>query len=131
MLRSHAFRIFIAWRIDPITSILPTTDAQTLLVATLDSHVRLLDLTTGKMLNTFSAHGFISKDYRVRACFGAGEASIMCGDEGGKVWEWDLVDVCHNCYFLSFVAVLKSCYVGNCATAEPSAYGPRKSDHMD
>lgn len=88
--------ILITWKKDPITSILPTADAQTLLVATLDSHVRLLDLSTGKVLNTFSAPGFVSQDYRVRACFGAGEASVMCGDEGGKVWEWDLVDVRRN-----------------------------------
>jgi len=75
---------------DPITSIVPTSDSQTLLVSTLDSHVRLLDLGTGKMLNTFSGH--VGKEYRVRACFGAGEATVCCGDEEGRVWAWDLVD---------------------------------------
>lgn len=78
---------------DPITSLLPTTDAQTLLIASLDSNIRLLDLSTGKVLNTFSSPGYVSKEYRVRACFGAGEATIVGGDEEGRVWGWDLVDV--------------------------------------
>lgn len=78
-------------RLVPITSILPTADGATLLVATLDSKVRLLDLITGQMLNTFSGHK--SEDYRVRACFGSAEATVICGDEGGQVWGWDLVDV--------------------------------------
>ncbi|KIM92002.1 hypothetical protein PILCRDRAFT_94165 [Piloderma croceum F 1598] len=74
----------------PITSLLPTADSQTLLVTTLDSHVRLLDLSTGQMLNTFKGH--TGKEYRVRACFGAAEASVVCGDEEGRIWGWDLVD---------------------------------------
>ncbi|KZP34292.1 nuclear mRNA splicing protein [Athelia psychrophila] len=74
----------------PITSLVPTADGTTLLVSTLDSNIRLLDLSTGQMLNTFSGHK--SKDYRIRACFGGAEATVICGDEGGQVWGWDLVD---------------------------------------
>jgi len=74
----------------PITSILPTADSQTLLISSLDSRVRLLDLATGQVLDTFSGH--VGKEYRIRACFGAGEATICCGDEEGRVWGWDLVD---------------------------------------
>jgi mitogen-activated protein kinase organizer 1 len=77
--------------LDPITSILPTNDSQTLLIATLDSTIRLLDLSTGKMLNTFKSH--TNTSYRTRACFGFGEASVVSGDESGAVWAWDLVDV--------------------------------------
>jgi mitogen-activated protein kinase organizer 1 len=83
--------ILIAFPTDPITSLLPTADSQTLLVTTLDSHIRLLDLSTGQVLNTFKGH--TGKEYRVRACFGAAEASVVCGDEDGRVWGWDLVDV--------------------------------------
>ncbi|TDL26057.1 nuclear mRNA splicing protein [Rickenella mellea] len=74
----------------PVTSILPTKDSQTVLAATLDSRVRLLDLTSGKPLNEFQSHSNTS--YRCRACFGAAEASVVCGDENGQVWAWDLVD---------------------------------------
>jgi mitogen-activated protein kinase organizer 1 len=76
---------------DPITSIVPTNDSQTLLITTLDSTIRLLDLATGKILNTFKSH--TNTSYRTRGCFGFGEASVICGDENGVVWAWDLVDV--------------------------------------
>lgn len=76
---------------DPVTSVVPTLDSQTLLVTTLDSHIRLMDMTSGKMLNDFTGH--MNDSYRCRACFGHGEAAVICGDEGGKVWAWDLLDV--------------------------------------
>lgn len=70
---------------------MPTQDSQTVLAATLDSHVRLMDLATGKLLNDFQSH--TNTSYRCRACFGHAEASVICGDEKGQVWAWDLVDV--------------------------------------
>ncbi|KAF8757291.1 MFS general substrate transporter [Rhizoctonia solani] len=73
----------------PISSISPSIDNQTLLVCTLDSKLRLMDRANGQMLNTFSGH--ISNDYRTHACFGHGEGSVLCGDEQGKIWEWDLL----------------------------------------
>jgi mitogen-activated protein kinase organizer 1 len=76
---------------EPVTSVVPSADATTLLVATLDSHVRLFDTATGKLLNGFTGHAHTS--YRCRACFGQEEASVVCGDENGQVWAWDLVDV--------------------------------------
>jgi WD40 repeat protein len=76
----------------PISSISLSTDNQTLLVCTLDSKLRLMDRANGQMLNTFFGH--VSNDYRTHACFGHGEGSVLCGDEQGKIWEWDLLDVC-------------------------------------
>ena len=77
--------------VEPVTSVVPSADATTLLVATLDSYVRLFDTATGKLLNAFTGHAHTS--YRCRACFGHEEASVMCGDENGQIWAWDLVDV--------------------------------------
>ncbi|KAH9485025.1 WD repeat domain-containing protein 83 [Psilocybe cubensis] len=74
----------------PVTSVIPTQDNQTYLVSTLDSHIRLMDCSTGKMLNDFTGH--VNESYRCRACFGHGEATVICGDEKGQVWAWDLVD---------------------------------------
>ena len=82
--------IFLA----PVSSVMPTQDGQSYLVTTLDSRVRLMDVTTGKMLNEFSGHKV--QEYRCRSCFGYGEASVVCGDENGQVWAWDLVDVGHD-----------------------------------
>jgi len=74
----------------PVTSLSLTQDAQTLLVTTLDSHIRLMDAATGKMLNQYTGH--VNESYRCRACFGHSEASVICGDEEGRVWAWDLLE---------------------------------------
>ncbi|KAI0744924.1 nuclear mRNA splicing protein [Earliella scabrosa] len=74
----------------PVTAIVPSQDNQTYLATTLDAHIRLMDMSTGKMLNDFKGHS--STSYRIRACFGHGEATVVCGDESGSVWAWDLVD---------------------------------------
>ncbi|KAF5355203.1 hypothetical protein D9756_005413 [Leucocoprinus leucothites] len=74
----------------PVTSLVPTQDGQTLLVTSLDNHIRLMDMSTGKALNDFTGH--VNNSYRCRACFGHAEASVICGDESGMVWAWDLLD---------------------------------------
>jgi len=74
-----------------VTAVVPSQDATTYLVTSLDSHVRLMDMATGKMLNDFTGHS--NESYRCRASFGHGEASVVCGDEKGLVWAWDLLDV--------------------------------------
>ncbi|KAL9711989.1 hypothetical protein Ac2012v2_005064 [Leucoagaricus gongylophorus] len=74
----------------PVTSVVPTQDGQTLLVTSLDGHIRLMDMSTGKMLNDFTGH--TNSSYRCRACFGRAEDSVVCGDEKGMIWAWDLLD---------------------------------------
>ncbi|KIL68845.1 hypothetical protein M378DRAFT_1058066 [Amanita muscaria Koide BX008] len=74
----------------PVTSVVPTQDNQTYLVTSLDSHIRLMDMGTGKLLNDFVGH--VNEAYRCRACFGHAEAIVICGDEKGMVWAWDLMD---------------------------------------
>ena len=51
-----------------------------------------MDATSGKLLNDFKGH--TAKSYRCRAVYGHEEASVVCGDENGMVWAWDLLDVC-------------------------------------
>jgi mitogen-activated protein kinase organizer 1 len=50
-----------------------------------------MDNASGKMLNEFTGHH--NDSYRCRACFDQAEASVICGDENGKIWAWDLLDV--------------------------------------
>jgi WD40 repeat protein len=64
---------------------------QTLLVTTLDSTVRLLDVATGQVLNTFKGH--LNSSYRCRSCFTHDESTVICGDENGTLWKWDIVEV--------------------------------------
>jgi len=49
-----------------------------------------MDLQTGKMLNDFTSHS--NDSYRCRASFGHAEAAVVCGDEKGQIWAWDLLD---------------------------------------
>lgn len=127
---------------DPVTAVVPTKDHQSYLVTTLDSHVRLMDGSTGKLLNDFEGH--LNTSYRCRACFGFNEASVVCGDENGAIWAWDLLDVSIQVslptrawsspnlplitVFFLLASVMKS---GDRLAAEPAPEGSRESDHMD
>jgi hypothetical protein len=84
----------------PIAAVIPTQDHQSYLVTALDSHARLMDATTGKLLNDFEGH--LNNSYRCRACFGSNEASVVCGDENGEIWAWDLLDVSSSAHFFYF-----------------------------
>ncbi|KAL7413237.1 nuclear mRNA splicing protein [Mrakia frigida] len=75
----------------PITSLTPSpTSPATLLVSTLDSHLRLLDRTNGKVLASFAGH--VNTEYRSKASFAYGEGSVVCGDEEGRVWAWGVMN---------------------------------------
>ena len=110
---------------EPVTSVVPSADATTLLVTTLDSHVRLFDAATGKLLNAFTGHAHMS--YRCRACFGHEEASVVCGDENGQVWAWDLVDVGSDVPGRISTDII----LGGGFAAKPSSQGPQQGDHLD
>ncbi len=97
---------FYGSHVDPITSIHPTKDGSTYLVSTLDSHIRLMDCANGSVLNSFAGHK--NDSYRTNACFGYGEASVVCGDEDGRVWSWDLVTVRFPCTINEFLYKLCS-----------------------
>lgn len=75
---------------DPVTSVALTEDSQTMLVTCLNSRIHLIDRSDGSSLQTYSGHAHSS--YRIHSSFGLGEASVMSGDEEGKLWKWDLSD---------------------------------------
>lgn len=104
----------------PVTAVAPSQDNQTYLATTLDAHIRLMDMSTGKMLNDFKGHA--SASYRIRACFGHGEATVVCGDEDGKVWAWDLVDVRFS--FVFHVALSEPANVRTCRRRRSSPILP-------
>lgn len=85
----------------PVTSICPTNDGKTILASTLDSTLRLFDTNNGTLLNSFEGHK--NEAYRTRACFGFGEASVICGDEDGLIWSWDLISVCSISFTLRYI----------------------------
>lgn len=113
---------------DPVGSVIPTQDSQTYLVATVDNHIRLMDSSTGKILNDFTGH--LNESYRTRACFGHAEASVICGDENGQVWAWDLLDVCP--YSFCHPPIPYKCHSsGKAYATQSTAEGPSKNNYMD
>lgn len=93
-----------------------------------------MDGSTGKLLNDFQGH--VNTSYRCRACFGFNEASVVCGDENGAIWAWDLLDVSIHVSlqpsrFPFFVVDTLVMELGNRFTTEPAPEGPRQSDHLD
>lgn len=57
------------------------------LLTCLDSTLHALDLDSGRVLKSFKGHN--NTNYRSQAAFGPGEATVVMGDEDGKVWAWD------------------------------------------
>ena len=68
-----------------------SSDAAMLLVTTLDSTVRSIDMDTGGLFCAYSGHKNTS--YRSKAAFGPGEATVVMGDEDGLVWVWEIESV--------------------------------------
>lgn len=76
---------------EPVTSVTLTSDSAMLLVSTLDSTLRLMDLEKGQCFQTFQGHKNVN--YRSKACFGVGEGSVWMGDDEGAVRGWDVESV--------------------------------------
>lgn len=76
---------------EPVTSLQLAADSAMLLVSTLDSTIRAMDLEHGQMFQSFVGHK--NSSYRSKVCFGVGEATVIMGDEDGKVWSWDVESV--------------------------------------
>lgn len=108
---------FLRGSTEPVTSVVPTQDNQTYLVTSLDSHIRLMDMSSGRLLNDFTGH--VNTAYRCRGCFGHAEATVVCGDENGMIWAWDLMDVSHNG---TETSVLPSSIIIGQSTTSGSAY---------
>ncbi|CCF53619.1 hypothetical protein NDA11_002608 [Ustilago hordei] len=73
----------------PITSVTPSRLGTSVLVATLDSTVRLLDTKDGTLLQTYKGHKHES--YRCKSDFTNEEDGVVFGDEEGNLVGWDTV----------------------------------------
>ncbi|EST07456.1 WD40 repeat [Kalmanozyma brasiliensis GHG001] len=73
----------------PITSVAPSRLGSSVLVATLDSTVRLLDQKDGTLLHAYKGH--THDEYRCKAVFANEEDGIVIGDEEGRLVGWDVV----------------------------------------
>lgn len=64
-----------------------------MLVTTLNSSIHLMDRQDGSELQRYTGH--TNTSYRIHSALGHGEASVLAGDETGKIWKWDLTDSKH------------------------------------
>ena len=76
----------------PVTSVTTTNQADSMLVSTLDSTLRLIDRKDGRCLQTYKGDGFVNETYRIRSTLGAGDAFILSGSENGEIFIWDLLE---------------------------------------
>ncbi|CAD6578869.1 MAG: hypothetical protein TREMPRED_002301, partial [Tremellales sp. Tagirdzhanova-0007] len=77
----------------PISSISPspTSSKDTLLVSSLDGKLRIFDRSNGTVLQTFAGHKTV--DIRSKAAWNYGEGAVLTGDEDGRIWAWNVLDV--------------------------------------
>ncbi|KAG7539215.1 WD40 repeat [Arabidopsis suecica] len=74
----------------PVNCISISNDGNCVLAGCLDSTLRLLDRTTGELLQVYRGH--ISKSFKTDCCLTNSDAHVIGGSEDGLVFFWDLVD---------------------------------------
>lgn len=74
---------------EPITSLTPTKDGGALLISSLDSTHRLLDMVDGSLLQSFQGHK--QSSFRCHSTMSLDESLVLAGDENGSVHAWDTV----------------------------------------
>ena len=74
----------------PITSMAPTRDGQCLAVSCLDGAIRLMELDSGELLNTYDSYHKAGQ-YGLQCCVTADDATIATGSEDGRAVLYDLV----------------------------------------
>jgi len=74
----------------PITSARVTHDNNCLLLSCLDNAVRLIDRSTGELLNEFKGHKNTS--YKIDSVLTNDDAYVISGSEDNQIYIWDLVE---------------------------------------
>ncbi|KAB2578118.1 hypothetical protein BFW01_g709 [Lasiodiplodia theobromae] len=75
----------------PVTSITTTRDADSILTSTLDSTIRLMDRSNGKLLQSYKSPEYVNKEYRIRSTLGLKDNVVVAGSEDGSIFAWDVV----------------------------------------
>lgn len=74
----------------PLTSLAQSKIGDTVLVASTDGKIRIFDTANGSCLQTLEGHKV--GQTRTKAVWGYGEASVVAGDEEGKIWAWNVLE---------------------------------------
>ncbi|KAL9252884.1 WD repeat domain-containing protein [Drosera capensis] len=74
----------------PVNCISLSNDGNCILASCLDSTLRLLDRSSGELLQEYKGH--VCKSYKLDCCLTNTDAHVAGGSEDGYVYFWDLVD---------------------------------------
>jgi mitogen-activated protein kinase organizer 1 len=74
----------------PITGMAPTYDGQCLAIHCLDGHIRLMELDSGALLNTYTG-SHKAGQYGLQCAMTANDATLVSGSEDGNVVLYDIV----------------------------------------
>ncbi|KAG4132654.1 hypothetical protein ERO13_D08G046300v2 [Gossypium hirsutum] len=74
----------------PVNCISLSNDNNCILANCLDSTLRLLDRSTGELLQEYKGHA--CKSYKMDCCLTNSDAHVTGGSEDGSIFFWDLVD---------------------------------------
>ncbi|GAY60249.1 hypothetical protein CUMW_200490 [Citrus unshiu] len=74
----------------PVNCISMSNDGNCILASCLDSTLRLLDRSTGELLQEYKGH--ICKSFKTDCCLTNSDAHVTGGSEDGYIYFWDLVD---------------------------------------
>lgn len=77
----------------PVTSIAVSKNSprESILVSSSDGKIRIFDRTNGTVLQTFQGHSI--GQTRNRAVWGYGEGTVLTGDDQGRIWQYNVLDV--------------------------------------
>ncbi|XP_060184189.1 uncharacterized protein LOC132613909 isoform X2 [Lycium barbarum] len=74
----------------PVNCISLSNDGNCILASCLDSTLRLLDRSSGELLQEYKGH--ICKSFKTDCCLTNSDAHVAGGSEDGYIYFWDLVD---------------------------------------
>jgi mitogen-activated protein kinase organizer 1 len=74
----------------PVTSVCFSRDEQCILVSSLDNKLRLLDKSSGEVLNEYKGH--VNSDYKLDSVLSHTDGHVVSGSEDGRICFWDLVE---------------------------------------
>jgi len=75
-----------------VTSVSPTRRNDAYLVSTLDSTLRLMDKSSGKLLQAYRSPSFSNTNYRLRSTLCSHDSVVLSGSEDGRIIAWDLLE---------------------------------------
>lgn len=90
----------------PVNCISLSNDTNCVLASCLDSTLRLLDRSTGELLQEYKGH--TCKSFKMDCCLTNTDAHVIGGSEDGSIYFWDLVDASVVSSFRAHTSVVTS-----------------------